>query len=247
MAINTFVLVVMIVLFGAMVRTVFGFGEALVTMPLLGLCAIKLTTATALIGVIGLLVAVPAAIRHRGHVDLKILKRLVIGSIFGIPFGIILIKFGNSHLILRGLGIFIALYGLYNLTFIKWLQMISVKKISFRGDYVAGMISGALGSAFNTHGVPVVIYGSLRKWPVGKLKGILQAHFVFIGMLVVISQLSSGMWDRDVLRLLLIIVPLLFIVVPFAEWLASKIKPDKMINYIYVALIIFGSLLVITK
>lgn len=58
----TLVLIVLIALFGALVRTVFGFGEALVTMPLLALLAVNLQTSVALIGALGLIVALPGAI-----------------------------------------------------------------------------------------------------------------------------------------------------------------------------------------
>ncbi|WP_290123709.1 hypothetical protein [Paucilactobacillus hokkaidonensis] len=41
------ILIILIVLFGALVRTVFGFGEALVTMPLLALVGFNLQESTA--------------------------------------------------------------------------------------------------------------------------------------------------------------------------------------------------------
>ncbi|WP_282808462.1 TSUP family transporter [Secundilactobacillus kimchicus] len=112
-----------------------------------------------------------------------------------------------------------------------------------RFDYLAGAVSGALGSAYNSHGVPIVIYGTLKKWPVDELRGILQAHFVCVGLLVVMGQASAGFWNFSVVKLLLIIVPLLVIVVPFGNWVASKIAPDRLVRYIFGLLVVFGGLL----
>lgn len=240
----TYLLVVLIALFGALMRTVFGFGEALVTMPLLALISFNLETSTALIGALGLLVAIPVAIKYHQHIDLQILKRLVIGSILGIPVGILIIKLGSPIIIMKVLGIFIIVYGIYNL-FITYHQRKINLKINDCFDYLAGIISGILGASFNSHGVPIVIYGTAKRWDSDKIRGILQGHFVCVGTLVVLSQLSAGMWNFEVIKLLLMIIPLLFIIVPLGNWISSKIDSDHFTKYVYSILIIFGIMLLI--
>lgn len=224
-------------------RTVFGFGEALVTMPLLALIAFDLQTSTALIGALGLLVAIPVAIKYRQHIDLQTLKRLVLGSILGIPLGILIIKLGSPIIIMKILGMFIILYGSYNLYALKHHRL--ALNLSNRYDYLAGIISGILGASFNSHGVPIVVYGTIKKWDSDKLRGILQGHFVCVGTLVVLSQLGSGMWNMTVVKLLAIIIPLLFIVVPFGNWVGSKIDSEHFTKYVFGILILFGFILLI--
>ena len=237
------ILIILIALFGALVRTVFGFGEALVTMPLLALVGFKLQESTALIGALGLLVALPATIKFRAHIDFAVVRRLVTGSLFGVPVGILLIKMVDTSLVLHLLGLFLIGYGSYSLYKI-FRQRSGKPRLQANGwDYLAGLISGALGSAYNSHGVPVVIYGTLRHWPVEKLRGILQAHFVCVGMIVVVSQLASGFWTIKVVQLLLIIIPLLFIVIPFGNWLSAHVSRETLVKYIYMLLIIFGGLM----
>ena len=70
----TIIMILLIVALGAFTRTVFGFGEALVTMPLLALIAIDLKAATALTGALGLIVAIPAVIRHRQQIDIAVVR-----------------------------------------------------------------------------------------------------------------------------------------------------------------------------
>jgi len=237
-------LVVIIALFGALMRTVFGFGEALVTMPLLALISFDIESSTALIGALGLIVAIPVAIRYKGNIDYQVLKRLVIGSILGIPIGILIIKLGSPKIIMKFLGTFIVIYGGYNLYFINRKSPINIK-INDKYDYLAGMISGILGSSFNSHGVPIVVYGTAKKWDAFKLRGILQGHFVCVGSIVVLSQISSGMWSLEVVKLLLIIVPLLILVIPLGNWVASKINSADFVKYVYMILILFGAILLI--
>ncbi|MQS75448.1 sulfite exporter TauE/SafE family protein [Companilactobacillus halodurans] len=240
----TYILVVLIALFGALMRTVFGFGEALVTMPLLALISFNIQTSTALIGALGLLVAVPVAIKYRQHIDWQTLKRLVIGSILGIPVGILIIKLGSPIIIMKILGIFIIIYGIYNLYKLHNPKE-SKLHLSDKFDYLAGIISGILGASFNSHGVPIVVFGTAKRWDSDKLRGILQGHFVCVGTLVVLSQLSSGMWSLEVVKLLGIIIPLLFVVVPFGNWISQKIDSEHFIQYVYLILIIFGVILMI--
>ena len=238
------VVIILIALFGAFVRTVFGFGEALVTMPLLALVGFKLSSATALIGALGLLVALPATIRSRAHIDFAVVRRLVLGSLIGVPIGILLLKLVPTRLILQLFGLFLISYGSYQLWQLWRGKPKKARLQAARWDYLAGLISGALGSAYNSHGVPVVIYGTLKRWPVNQLRGILQAHFVCVGVIVVSSQVAAGFWNGEVVRLLLIIIPLLAVVIPFGNWLSSRIPQATLVKYIYLLLVIFGGLLV---
>ncbi|WP_259766843.1 TSUP family transporter [Pediococcus pentosaceus] len=107
--------VLLIAWVGALTRTVFGFGEALVSMPLLALIGFDLQTSTALIGAVGLLVALPATIREWHHIDFKAVRRLVTGSLIGVPLGILVIKKVPAAIVLHGLGIFLIAYGIYSL------------------------------------------------------------------------------------------------------------------------------------
>ena len=236
------IIIILIVLLGALTRTVFGFGEALVTMPLLALVAFDLQSATALIGALGLIVAIPAAIRYRTKIDLAVVRRLVLGSLLGVPVGIAVMKWVPTKIVLGALALFLISYGTYNLVRKSAAQ---VHLASPKWDYLAGLISGIMGSAYNSHGVPVVIYGTLKKWSVDELRGILQAHFVCVGTIVVASHILAGFWTVQVLQLLALSLPLLLIVIPIGNWISAKIAPTTMVKYIYGLLIIFGGLLLI--
>ncbi|XXL52427.1 TSUP family transporter [Mammaliicoccus lentus] len=83
MDISLLILVVIAILLGALVRNIFGFGEALVTMPLLSLLNIDFKLSVSIVAIIGILVAFPVFIKSRKDIDWSIIKRLLIGSIIG--------------------------------------------------------------------------------------------------------------------------------------------------------------------
>lgn len=239
----TIIGVLLIVWIGALVRTVFGFGEALISMPLLALISFDLKTSTALIGAVGLLVALPATVREWRHIDFKAVRRLVTGSLFGVPLGILMVKTVPATVVLRGLGTFLIIYGAYSLWYSFSGQISRPHLVNNNYDYLAGIVSGTLGSAYNSHGVPVAVYGTLKKWSARQLRAILQAHFLCVGILVVISHISASFWSIDALKMLGMVVPGLLVVVPFGNWLVARIDAVKAIKLIYAALIVFGILL----
>lgn len=75
-----------------------------------------------------------------------------------------------------------------------------------------------------------------------ELRGILQAHFLCVGILVVASQVAAGFWQIVVAELLAVIIPLL-IVIPLGNWLADHINNAQMVKYVYGLLVVFGILL----
>ncbi|WP_369964184.1 sulfite exporter TauE/SafE family protein [Mammaliicoccus lentus] len=244
MNISLLILVVIAILLGALVRNIFGFGEALVTMPLLSLLNIDFKLSVSIVAIIGILVTFPVFIKSRKDIDWSIIKRLLIGSIIGAPIGIFIVNWTDEAVIVKCLGIFILVYGLVNLInqFVKVYQM--NKKIPNQFDYIAGTIAGLLGSAYNSHGVPIVIYGTLKKWDIFDLKKISQVHFFITGCFIVTSHGVSGFWSPSLWYLLIIVIPLLVLTLLFGNMISKRIDPKSFIKYVYILLIVFGILMI---
>ena len=239
---DIYTLVIISILFGALVRTVFGFGEALVTMPILALLGVDLKLAIALVGIIGVLVAMPKFIANYKVVNWHIVKRLLIGSIIGTPLGIVLIIFIDENIVLTILGSLLVLYGVINLLGIKLMTKYNIKD---KFDYVAGLFSGVLGSAYNSHGVPIVVYGTLKKWNIVKLKQISQVHFFIVGLVVITNHAVTGFWTMEMLYIIIATLPFLIIIIKLGDVIAEKIEQQILIKYVYLLLIIFGILMIV--
>lgn len=89
-------LVVGIVFIVSLMRAVFGSGDSIVSMPLLAIKPISLATSIALIGLGGFTVAMLTILSGWKVVDRPVLKYLSLGTLVGIPVGLLLVKFSSS-------------------------------------------------------------------------------------------------------------------------------------------------------
>lgn len=230
-----------IFLIGAATRYIFGFGEALVTTPLLLLIAFNSNDAVALIGILGLGLAAPAVVKNYRYIDLKLIIKLVSGAIIGVPFGLIFLKLGNTLMLKYLVGIFLIIYGILNLIKLRPRQKSRFKIPVF----VAGLFSGFMGGAINTHGAPIAIYGQLAKWPTQYLRANLQTYFGIIGLVIVLGQGLSGLWNFRVGLDLILLLPGVASVIFILEKKLNYINIETLNKYLYGFLIFSGCLMFI--
>ncbi|MDA8344857.1 MAG: sulfite exporter TauE/SafE family protein [Thermaerobacter sp.] len=240
-------LVVAAVFCGALTRSTFAFGEAVVGMPLLALLPISLHTAVSLMGLVGLTIAV-LAIATGGwrHIDRTALVRLGVSALIGIPFGLALIRIAPVGSITTVLGAVLIVYGGYSLA-----EQLSVRKTmrlqlaDQRWAPVFGFASGVLGSAYNFNGVPVAVYGSLRGWPPDRFRGTLQAHFLLTGVLIVAGQGLGGLWTAEVFRLYLLSIPAMALATVLGARLRQRIPVVRFRRYVLILVMALGVLMLI--
>jgi len=239
---NLVILIVIAVFVGALVRATFGFGEAVVSMPLLALLPVDLYTSISLIGLAGLTVALFTVISGWRDVDLPALIRMVIGALLGIPIGLIFVVQLPAGIITIGLGCFLIVYSIYSLSPYK---AINPKFTAPFWAMPAGVISGILGSAYNTHGVPIVVYGTLKRWEPKRFRGTLQAHFLVTGALIVAGQAMGGLWSKELFKLFGFALPAIIIATLLGLFLQRRIPNEKFEQYVFVLLVILGGLLLV--
>lgn len=136
---STTVYVMIIIFLSTVVRATFGFGEALIAMPLLAMI-IDIKIATPLMAMVGTSIALVILLKSWRKVDLPDAKRLILSSILGIPLGIFLLKDGYSILIKIMLAFIIISFSAY-----KLLQPEISGMIGKRSSYVFGFFAGVLG------------------------------------------------------------------------------------------------------
>ncbi|MCM0582062.1 sulfite exporter TauE/SafE family protein [Weissella diestrammenae] len=231
-------LIYLIFLLGAFVRCVFGFGEALVTTPLLLLLAYNPQHAMAIIGIIGFVLALPTMFQNYQLIDGHLIWRLLIGAVFGVPIGLLFLKFGNVVLLKKGIGLLLIFYGVINLM----PKLVSDREIRLSSVFV-GVVSGFLGGAINTHGAPIAIYGRLKNWSPEYLRTNLQTYFGIVGLVIIIGQGLSGLWDATVFWTLLRLIPGLMIVAVFAELTVKYVNPKQLTQYLLYFFIVIGGIM----
>ncbi|MDW0110688.1 sulfite exporter TauE/SafE family protein [Sporosarcina aquimarina] len=244
MSVTIFLLVLLAVFVGALVRATFGFGEAVVSMPLLALLPIDLYTSISLIGLAGLTVACLTVSTNWRHIDRPSLIRLSAASVVGIPAGLLLVKFAPAIVITVALGAFLILYGAYSLAkplLFKTFQQPMLNHPAWAFPF--GFAAGSLGSAYNFTGVPVVVFGTMRQWEPDRFRGTLQAHFLISGVLIVIGQAVGGLWTKDLVVLFGFSLPLLVLATLFGTSLHRRIPAHRFQHYVFVLIVLLGVLL----
>lgn len=239
-------LVVGIVFLGSLMRAVFGFGDSIVSMPLLALLPINLSTSIALVGLGGFTVAVLTVLSGWKNVDRPVLKQLSIGTLVGIPVGLLLVKFAPSTVITYILGIFLIVYGMYSLVKNKigqskprlWLNK-PVWSLPF------GFAAGMFGSAYNMNGVPIVVYGTMREWKPEVFRETLQAHFLISSSLIIIGQFMGGFWSKELLVLYGFSLPAIGIAILLGKFIYGRIPTYKFERYVFILVILLGIMLLI--
>ncbi|MDA8440953.1 MAG: sulfite exporter TauE/SafE family protein [Peptococcaceae bacterium] len=236
--------VITVVFLGALTRTTFGFGEAVVSMPLLTLLPISLHTAVALMGFVGLTVALLAVVTGWRHVEVAALLPLVIAALGGIPVGLLMLTYIPTAAITVLLGAVLIAYGIYSLRLsLNTLPNTRTQLIHPRWGLLFGFASGIFGSAYNFNGVPVAVYGSLCKWHPEKFRSMMQAYFLISGALIVIGQGIGGLWTANVVKLYLLSLPAMGLAIIIGTILHRRIPTAKFQRYVFCLITVLGTVL----
>ena len=233
-------IVLPIVFVATLTRSAFGFGDAMVGMPLLAM-TIGLDTATPLVGLMGITASSAIHIGHWRDVHVKSVWPLIVYTLIGIPIGILLLKGVYENVMKTVLALVIIIFSLY--------KLFKPKLFALANDRLAcifGLASGILGGAYNTNGPPVVIYGTLRRWDPEKFRATLQGYFFPTGALIAIGHCIGGLWTRPVLVNYAISLPVILVAIFLGGRINRRIPKARFDNYVYIFLVILGVCLLIS-
>src|SRR5690348_3417561 len=106
--------VLAVIFIATIVRSTFGFGEALVAVPLLALC-VPLTIAAPLAVLVSITVAAIVVAQDWRNIHLRSATWLVLPTLVGIPLGLWWLTFGGQSITKAILGLLIVAFSLYSL------------------------------------------------------------------------------------------------------------------------------------
>lgn len=181
-----------IILLAALVQSITGFGFAIVAMSFLPEI-VALQIAVPLVTLVSIIGNIIIWYYHRRDCSFKEVGKLTIASLIATPLGVILLDRIPEAIALKGLGILIISYALYD-----WFNLALPRLKSFIWAYIFGGMSGILNGAYTVGGPPVIIYANCRRWTPSKFKGNLTALFFFSSLLAAISHGWQGNVTRSV-------------------------------------------------
>ena len=231
--------VLAIVFLAGLVRGAFGFGDALLGMPLLALF-VPLAFATPLMALVGPTLAVLILIKEWRSMDVRGAGVLIASTIAGIPVGLFGLKHVDARIVNLILAAVIILFALYNL-----LRPGLLRLRTARSAPLFGFAAGILGAAYNTNGPPVIFYGALRGWPPESFRATLQGYFLPTGSAILIGQGIAGMLRKPVLTTYLYALPVLALAVALGRAIGSRIPAAKHAGWIYALMLAAGAVLLV--
>lgn len=246
------VIFLMLIIFsGSLVNSTFGFGFAMVSMPLLSLF-FDLDIIGPLIPLLFLSGSSIIVYRSWKLIQFKNTITLIIAALLFIPVGVYVGKYGNSFAIKTLLGISIIVFAVYNLILPKLKKRDSKGRVSIKSKLdklaiLCGMCSGIFGGAFNIIGPPVVIYGSVKKWTPETFRATVQFCLLTFTIIIISSHFSMGSYDDlKILYYFIFAFPSMFFAIPIGKKINKGIKsPEDFNKYVYLLMLASGSILIL--
>jgi uncharacterized membrane protein YfcA len=231
------VLVFSIIFISTLIRSAFGFGNALIAMPLL-ILLVGVKIATPLVALVGLGIALVMLYRTWRDLEWWDALLLLVSSLAGIPLGLYFLSTAPEGLVKGVLGLILVGFGLFNLV---GLQVPETKNRIAAIPF--GFLAGILGGAYNANGPPIVVYGVMRGWDKDTFRSTLQGYFLFTSAVIVAGQALAGLWTWQVLFYFLASLPLVILAVWIGDRLMLNISEEKFNQVINLFLILMGILM----
>ncbi len=230
-------LVYLVLFCSSLIRSTFGFGDALVAMPLLALL-VGLKTATPLVALAASTIGLSILIKNWRKVRIRSAWRLIVSSAVGIPIGLALLKEAYEDVLMVILAAVLIGFGIYSLA--------RPRLLTIRGEksaFAFGFIAGILGGAYNSNGPPVVIYGTLKRWDPETFRATLQGFLFPTSLFILAGHGLAGLWTGPVIRTYLYALPLVFAAVYLGGRINQAFSTERFAKGVYVLLIALGLLL----
>lgn len=236
---GTMFFVLAVVFLATLIRSVFGFGEALIAVPLLALL-IPVEQAVPLATLVSITVAAVVVAQDWHKIHVRSAGWLVLLTLFGIPLSLWLLIAVAERIVKAILGVVIIAFSLYSL--------IGRSRYELKNDRLAwlfGFSAGILGGAYGMNGPPLVIFGSLRHWSPQHFRATLQGYFLPASLLGMCGYWLAGPWIRDVTRYYFWSLPLSVAAIFLGRTINQRLSAGAFLRYIHAGLLVVGTPLLV--
>jgi len=231
--------VLAVVFVATLIRSSFGFGEALVAVPLLAL-SMPVEIASPLAILFSITVAVIVLLEDWHRVHFGSAWRLTLSTLFGIPLGLLLLTAVPEPVVKAILAIVIIVFSIYCL--------VRSTPPELHSDHLAwlfGFAAGILGGAYGINGPPLVIYGTLRRWSAEQFRATLQGYFLVASTVTMAGYWWTGLWVWPVTRYYLMALPVAILAILIGRVVNRRLANRSFIRYIHMGLVLIGITLLI--
>ena len=231
--------VLLVVFLATLIRSAFGFGEALIAVPLLAL-RIPLHIAIPLAVLVSITVAGVVVVQDWRRIHVRSAGWLVASTLAGLPLGLLLLTAGNGRAVKAGLAAVILGFSIYSLLGKKPPQLKTESRLWLA---VCGFCAGVLGGAYGMNGPPLVIYGAMRRWSAQHFRATLQGYFLPASLIGMAGYWWAGLWVPAVTHYYLWSLPVIFPAIYLGRVVNHRLNGEAFFKIVYLGLAGIGVLL----
>ncbi|VAW67643.1 hypothetical protein MNBD_GAMMA08-3045 [hydrothermal vent metagenome] len=228
---------VFIIFIAYTVKGLSGFGSGLIAVPFLALM-FPITFIVPVLGLLSYSGTIMQSVQLRKQVVWKDMLPLLPFSLIGISVAVWLLVNVNENTLLLSLGVFILTYSIYS------LLPLPTPKGSRKWAILAGSLGGLVGALFGTGGPFYVVYLKMRQLNKGAFRATVAMIFLVDGGIRIFGYTINGLYSTQVITLLLVLFPVLFIGLYVGHHLHVKINETRFNQMISVLLMMSGFVLI---
>jgi len=217
----------------SVVMGVTGFGFGMVAVPLLS-SILSPKSAIPLSVIFSWITNTILLIRYRKSIEIKMIQKLMIGIMIGIPVGVFFLKSFDDTLLRINLGLLTIFYVLND--FYNFVKLDIPDKYSS----LAGFVSGCLSGAFGFGALPVLIFISTKVYDKEKWKGTLHCvWFITLSFMIIFLSLF-GLLNIKLMSKSVIFLPFVLIGLIIGNWAFRKIDEMRFRKLILFCMLFVG-------
>jgi uncharacterized membrane protein YfcA len=233
---------VLVVVFAAtLIRSAFGFGEALFAVPLL-VVRLPLEIAAPLAVLISITIAAIVVAQDWPKIHLHTMGWLTFATVFGIPLGLLLLTSSHQRFAKGMMGMVIIAFAVYSLIGDKPPELKTDSILWLLG---CGFVAGVLGGAYGMNGPPLAIYGAMRRWSAKEFRATLQGYFLPASILGMAGYWWKGLWVPAVTHYYFVSLPAMVPAILLGKAVNHRLHGDAFLKYVYAGLAAIGAILLV--
>jgi uncharacterized membrane protein YfcA len=237
----TTVHVLLVVFLATLIRSAFGFGEALIAVPLLAL-RIPIAIAAPLAVLLSVTIAAVVVAQDWRKVHVRSTGWLLAPTLVGIPLGIALLTSVHQFAVKGALGALIVVFSGYFLLGARPPELHTDSRLWLLS---CGFVAGVLGGAYGMNGPPLVMYGAMRRWSPQHFRATLQGYFLPASVVAMAGYWFSGLWVPAVTHYYLISLPVALPAIWLGKVVNHRLRGEIFLRYVHGGLVCIGAQLLI--
>jgi hypothetical protein len=241
--------VLLVVFFATLVRSTFGFGEALIAVPLLAL-TIPIAVAAPLAVLLSITIAAVVVVQDWRKIHVRSTGWLLAPTFAGIPLGVWLLTSSHPRIVKVALAVVIVVFSGYSLLSARLGARLGKRPPKLDRDsrpwlLGCGFLAGVLGGAYGMNGPPLVFYGAMRRWSPQHFRATLQGYFLPASVVAMAGYWLTGLWVPAVthyfLLSLIVALPAIFL----GRALNHRLRGEAFLEMVHGGLVCVGVVLLV--